>query len=98
MVKASKGYRRRTRYVMQKRARDRGLSPITKEFQKFEVGDNVHVEIDPSIHKGQPHVRFHGLTARVVRMQGKAYMLDVYAGNKKKQIIVRPQHLRKAAK
>jgi len=98
MVKASKGYRRRTRSVMQKRSRDRGLSPITKEFRKFEVGDNVHVEIDPSIHKGQPHIRFHGLTARVVGMQGRSYMLDVFAGNKKKQIIVRPEHLRKAAK
>ena len=83
---------------MQKRARDRGLSPITKAFQKFDVGDRVHVEIDPSIHKGQPHVRFHGLTGVVAGMQGKAYMLDVYAGNKKKQILVRPEHLRKAAK
>ena len=74
------------------------LVAITKEFRKFEVGDNVHVEIDPSIHKGQPHIRFHGLTARVVGMQGRSYMLDVFAGNKKKQIIVRPEHLRKAAK
>lgn len=98
MVKASKGGRRRTRSVMRKRARERGLSPITKAFQKFEVGDNVHIEIDPSIHKGQPHVRFHGLTARVAGMQGNAYMLDVFAGNKKKQVIVRPEHLRKAAK
>jgi large subunit ribosomal protein L21e len=98
MVKASKGYRRRTRSVMRKRVRDRGLSPITKEFQKFEVGDSVHVEIDPSVHKGQPHIRFHGLTAKVAGMQGGAYMLEVYAGNKKKHIIVRPEHLRKAAK
>jgi len=98
MVKASKGYRRRTRYVMQRRARDRGLSPITRQFQKFEIGDRAHVEIDPSIHKGQPHVRFHGLTGVVAATQGKAYVLDVMAGNKKKQIIIRPEHLRKAAK
>jgi len=98
MVKASKGARRRTRSVLQKRARARGLSPITKAFQVFEVGDKAHIEIDPSIHRGQPHVRFHGLTGTVVGSQGGAYLLAVMAGNKKKQIIVRPEHLRKAAK
>jgi large subunit ribosomal protein L21e len=96
MVKASKGYRRRTRYVMQKRARDRGLSPITRAFQSFDIGENANVNIDPSIHKGQPHVRFHGRTGTVVGMQGNAYLIDVMDGGKKKQIIVRPEHLRKA--
>lgn len=96
MVKASKGYRRRTRSVMQKRSRDRGLSPITRAFQSFDVGEKVNVNIDPSIHKGQPHVRFHGHTGTVARMQGNAYMLDVRMGGKMKQIIVRPEHLRKS--
>jgi len=96
MVKASKGRRRRTRYVMQKRARDRGLSPITRAFQSFDIGENANVNIDPSIHKGQPHVRFHGRTGTVVGMQGNAYLIDVMDGGKKKQIIVRPEHLRKA--
>ncbi|MBZ5529560.1 MAG: hypothetical protein LAN71_16895 [Acidobacteriia bacterium] len=67
MVKASKGYRRRTRSVMRKRSRDRGLS-----------------------------IRFHGHTGTVTGMQGKAYLLDVRMGHKMKQIIVRPEHLRKA--
>lgn len=98
MVKASKGARRRTRSVLQKRARARGLSPITRAFQMFEVGDKAHVDIDPSIHKGQPHIRFHGLTGTVVGTRGDAFLLDIMAGNKKKQIIVRPEHLRKAAK
>jgi len=96
MVKASKGYRRRTRYVLQRRARDRGLSPITRAFQTFEVGDKVNVNIDPSIHKGQPHVRFHGHTGTVSGMQGRAYMLDVRMGDKMKQILVRPEHLKKS--
>lgn len=95
MVKASKGYRRRTRYVMQKRARDRGLSPITKEFQTFEVGEKASVTVDPSIHKGQPHIRFQGKTGTVKGMQGRAYLLDIKDGDMMKEIIVRPQHLRK---
>lgn len=96
MVKASKGYRRRTRSVMQKRARDRGLSPITKEFQTFEVGEKASVTVDPSIHKGQPHIRFQGKTGTVKGMQGKAYLLDIKDGDMMKEIIVRPQHLRKS--
>jgi len=97
MVKASKGYRRRTRYVMQRRARDRGLSPITKEFQAFEVGEQASVTVDPSIHKGQPHIRFQGKTGTVKGMQGKAYLLDIKDGDMMKEIIVRPQHLRKSS-
>ena len=96
MVKASKGYRRRTRYVMQKRARDRGLSPITRIFQTFEIGEKANINLDPSVHKGVPHVRFHGHTGTVVRMQGEAYLIDVRMGGKMKQVIVRPEHLRKA--
>lgn len=96
MVKASKGYRRRTRSVMRKRSRDRGLSPITRMFQTFEVGQKVSVNIDPSMHKGTPHIRFHGHTGTVTGMQGKSYLLDVRMGGKMKQVIVRPEHLRKA--
>lgn len=97
MVKASKGGRRRTRYVMQKRARERGLSPITRVFQKFEVGDKASVSLDPSMHKGMPHVRFHGKTGTVTEKRGDAYLLDIRDGGKMKKIIVRPEHLRKAA-
>lgn len=96
MVKASKGGRRRTRYVMQKRARERGLSTITRAFQKFDLGEKASVSLDPSIHKGMPHVRFHGRTGEVVGRQGNAYMLEVRDGGKMKRIIVKPEHLRKA--
>jgi large subunit ribosomal protein L21e len=97
LVKASKGGRRRTRYVMQKRARERGLSPITRVFQEFEVGDKASVSLDPSMHKGMPHVRFHGKTGTVTGKRGDAYLLDIRDGGKMKKIIVRPEHLRKAA-
>lgn len=82
--------------MFQKRARDRGLSPITRIFQQFEVGEKASVNIDPSIHKGQPHVRFHGRTGTVTGSRGKAYLIKVRMGGKDKQIIVRPEHLRKA--
>lgn len=82
--------------MFQKRARDRGLSPITRMFRKFEVGEKASVNIDPSVHKGQPHVRFHGRTGTVTGSRGKAYVIKVRMGGKEKEIIVRPEHLRKA--
>jgi len=95
MVKASKGGRRRTRNVLRRRARERGLSPITRALQKFDVGERASVNLDPSEHRGQPHVRFQGRTGVVAAARGKAYVLDVLDGGKRKQIIVRPEHLRK---
>lgn len=96
MGRTSKGPRKRTRKKLQKRARERGLSPITRRFVEFEEGDMANIVIDPSVHKGQPHHRFHGLTGRILERRGRAYLLEVRTGNMQKQVIVRPEHLRKA--
>jgi large subunit ribosomal protein L21e len=95
MVKRSKGMRSKTRQKLSRHPRDRGLSPITRVLQVFEEGEYANIVIDPSIHKGQPHPRFHGLTGVVVGTQGKAYLLDVKVGNKQKKLLIRPEHLRK---
>ena len=95
MVKSSKGMRRRTRDKMSKSPRERGLSPITRAFTKYDVGDKASIVIDPSIHKGQPHNRFHGQTGEVIAKRGAAYVLKVREKGKMKTAIVRPEHLRK---
>ena len=97
MVRTSKGLRFRTRKLLSKKPRQRGMSPITYALQTFESGDKVHIIIDPSVHKGQPHKRFYGLTATVVDSRGEAYILELKQGRKTKQVIARPEHLRKAA-
>ncbi|MCL2143472.1 MAG: 50S ribosomal protein L21e [Methanomassiliicoccaceae archaeon] len=94
-MKASKGTRTKTRTLMRKRPRARGLSPITRGFQKFEEGEKVNIVIDPSVHNGMPFSRFHGLTGIVVGQRGAAYEVDVYDGNKLKTVVARPEHLRK---
>jgi large subunit ribosomal protein L21e len=96
-MKASRGPRRRTRNVLSKSPRKRGLSPITYEFQEFEVGERVNIVLDPSIHRGMPHPRFHGKTGTVVGNQGKAFVVKVRDGNKLKTVVSRPEHLRKSA-
>ena len=95
MVKRSKGFRSKTRKKLRKTPRQRGLSPITKTLQIFEVGENANIVIDPSLQQGQPHPRFHGLTGTITGTQGKAYVVNVKVGNKNKDLIIRPEHLKK---
>ncbi len=95
MVKRSRGPRSHTRKKLRKRARERGLSPLTRAFQTFEVGEKANIIIDPSVHKGQPHHRFHGMTGEVLKQRGRAYILSVRMGGKMKQCIALPEHLRK---
>jgi large subunit ribosomal protein L21e len=95
MVKRSKGMRSDTRQVFRKNIRERGLTPITRRFQRFETGEKAHINIDSGIHRGQPHSRFQGATGTVVGMRGDAYILDVRTGGKIRTVISRPEHLRK---
>jgi|TARA_B100001750_G_C15087241_1_gene388885 large subunit ribosomal protein L21e len=96
MTKRSQGLRSGSRHKLSRPVRERGLSPITRSLQKFEEGDTVNVVIDPSYQRGQPHHRFHGLTGKVTGIQGKAYVIRTRVGKMDKELIVRPEHLRKA--
>lgn len=96
MVKASRGIRRKTRNILSKTARTKGMTPITHEFQEFDVGEKVSVVIDPTIHKGMPHMRFQGKTGVVSGKQGRAFVVDLKDGDKPKTVIARPEHLKKS--
>lgn len=60
------------------------------------MGDRASIVIDSSVHGGQPHHRFHGMTGTVAAKQGRAYVLAVRVGGKTKKAVVAPEHLRKA--
>jgi large subunit ribosomal protein L21e len=92
-MKGSDGYRRRTRTLSVK-PRDRGKISIRLRLQKFEENDKVSINIDPKYQK-IPHPRFHGLTGKVIGSQGRAYCIAIRDGNKKKTILVTPEHLRR---
>ena len=63
---------------------------------EFEIGSKVHIDIDSGIHSGLPDSRYQGLTGEVVGKQGSAFLVDVYQGNKLKQIVVTAAHLKEA--
>ena len=92
-MKATKGTRTKTRTLLRKKPRARGLSPITKAMQVFNEGEKVNIVIDPSVHKGMPFSRFHGLTGTVIRRRGTAFEVRVKDGNKDKIVVARPEHL-----
>ena len=95
MVKSSKGIRKRSRGIMRKSPRDKGMPAPTKSFTKYNEGDVVSIVIESSVHGGQPHVRFQGTTGVITGMQGKAYIVTIKSGNMKKELIVGPEHLKK---
>ncbi|MCD5425011.1 MAG: 50S ribosomal protein L21e [Methanosarcinaceae archaeon] len=90
----SSGERSCTRYKLKKSVRERGLSPISKAIQEFDMGQMVHIDIDPSIQKGMPNPRFQGKTGKVISTKGRAYILKVRDGNAIKEVISLPQHLK----
>lgn len=95
MVKRSRGLRSKSRQILRKNPRDRGLKSITRALQEFKEGEAVSIVIDPAVHKGMPHVRFHGYTGKIEGKQGEAYLVGIEVGKKHKTLIVRPEHLRR---
>jgi large subunit ribosomal protein L21e len=96
MVKTSRGLRRRTRNILSKTPRTKGMTPITHEFREFEVGEKVSVVIDPAVHFGMPHSRFQGKTGVVSGKQGRAFVVQVKDGDKPKTVVARAEHLQKS--
>ncbi len=93
MARRSRGFRSKTRYKMQKRPRDRGMPPVSHALRTFEEGATVAIVLNPAVHKGQPHPRFHGWTGTVQARRGDAYEVKIKVGGKRKLLIARPEHL-----
>ncbi len=96
MVKKSHGFRARTRSLMTKRVRKKGLAPLSTVLIDYNVGDRVNIVIDSAVHKGMPHKRYHGRTGVVTGHRGRALIVDVSLGKAMKTLIIRPEHLKPA--
>jgi large subunit ribosomal protein L21e len=94
MVIRSKGFRSKTRQLMRKAPRKRGLPPVSHFLREFEKGATVAIVLEPASHGGMPHPRFQGLTGTVAGRQGRAYVVKVYQGNKLKTVVAGPEHLK----
>jgi len=93
MVRKSKGYRAATRSLFRKKPRQRGKIGLSRLLQSYQIGDRVVIKVEPSVHKGMPHKRYHGKVGVVKERRGRSYMISVSTGNKEKSVIARPEHL-----
>lgn len=89
----AKGYRRRTRSLLRRKVREKGKTGLSKILREYKPGDRVVIKLDPSVHKGMPHRRFHGKVGVIENARGKAYIVNVTQGEAVKEIVVRPEHL-----
>jgi large subunit ribosomal protein L21e len=93
-VKRSKGLRSRSRSLLSKHPRERGMRGLSYLLFEYKVGDRVCFDIDPSSIRTAPHRRYHGLTGVIVGKRGKAYIIKTKLGDKRKIIITTPEHIK----
>jgi large subunit ribosomal protein L21e len=89
----AKGFRRKTRSLLKRNPRERGKTGLSQVLQEYEPDEKVVVKIDPSVHKGMPHRRYHGKIGVIVNKRGRSYVVNVSMGEAVKEIIVRPEHI-----
>lgn len=92
-MRRSKGYRSKTRSLLRKKPRTRGKIGLSRLLRIYDLGDKVTIKIEPSIHRGMPHRRYHGRVGIVKERRGRAYVVEVRLGEQKRFLTVRPEHL-----
>lgn len=80
-----------------KTSREKRKKNLAKHFPNLKEGDNVALIRDLSSKPCFPK-RFHGLTGKIIKKQGKAYIIEFYDQNKMKNMSVNPVHLKKITK
>ncbi|MCX8204288.1 MAG: 50S ribosomal protein L21e [Candidatus Nezhaarchaeota archaeon] len=90
----SKGLRCRSRRRLSKHPRERGMRGLGNLLQEYNVGQRVAIDIDPTYIETAPHKRFQGLVGIVTGRRGSAYIVEVFLGNKRKNIITKAEHLK----
>lgn len=98
MGRKAKGYRARTRSLLRKKPRERGKIGLSKILHEYKPGEKVVIKMNPSVHKGMPHRRYHGRTGVITEKRGRAYVIEVTQGDATKEIIARPEHLKPVQK
>ncbi|AFA38411.1 Ribosomal protein L21E [Pyrobaculum oguniense TE7] len=94
MVKRTHGYRYKSRKLLSKKPRERGVPGLSRLLYEYKPGDKVVIDVDPTFVSTAPHRRYQGKVGVVIGTRGKAYVIETYIGDKKKIIITTPEHLK----
>jgi large subunit ribosomal protein L21e len=91
MARFGKGKISKARHKLKKDKRKQG---ITKYLRTFEIGEKTAIVIDSSS-QNYPHPRYHGLIGNIKGKRGRAYLVSFKVGNKMKELVITPEHLKK---
>lgn len=89
--KKAKGPRAKTRKRLKRSDPKVSIAKLLKEFDDNTV---VQINVDSSIHAGLPYPKFQGFTGKITGKQGNAYWVTFKDGNKVKELLVGPAHLK----
>jgi len=89
------GLRRKTRHKLKKNVRTKGKISLRQFFQKFKEGDKVYLTAEPAVQRGMYNPRFHSKAGIIKEKQGSNYYVQIKDGNKIKNILIHPVHLKK---
>ncbi len=92
MVQRIGGARRKTRQKFAKPIREKGKLPLSKYFQKVEIGQKVCLTFDSASQRAGYHPRFHGKVGTVLAKLGRSYEVGINDLGKEKRVIVHPVH------
>ena len=92
--KKSKGFRFRTRSILKRKLRERGKTGLSRVLYDYQAGEKIVININPSIHKGMPHRRYHGKVGTILDKRGRAYAISVTQGDAIKEMFIRPEHIK----
>ena len=93
MTKRKGGFRRKTRYKLQKKKGTKGKISISNYLQSFKAGETVKLKAEPAVQHGMYYPRFHGKHGVISGKQGDCYIVKIKDGGKEKNLIVHPVHL-----
>ena len=80
---------------MKKDNRKKGKISLRNFLQEFTTGDKVAISVEPAVQSGIMNKRFFGKIGTIARSQGNCYVVNLKDGNKHKEVIAHPVHLKK---
>jgi len=93
-MRKPRGLRADSRSLLSRNPRESGKLSLSTILHEYKPGERVVIDMNPSVHKGMPHRRYHGKVGVIVAKRGRAYTVNVTQGDAVKEIIVLPEHLK----
>ena len=73
----SHGYRARTKQKFKKAFRRNGAIRMSNYLKEYKKGDYVDIIVDGAIHKGMPHMFYHGRTGKVFNVNPRSVGVEI---------------------